>query len=366
MNYRKLIQLFWSIIMCTGLLLTGCGNDDDDNNPTGFGTFTYGGNSYEFQAGALTYQGITNSKHTFDLALFSNNNTFVAFRIYTTGSAFTSGVYRSGTGVGNFTAGSYVQINGVKNNLVSGAVIATAGDVYIFSINCKDSGDNEFSASYTGELSYKDNAGGDPGPGEEPVPGDPVKDVDGNTYKTVIIGSATWMAENLKTTKYNDGSNIPKATGNNTDLSNPCYSWYNNDEKNKAAYGALYNYYVVNTGKLCPEGWHVPDDDEWDALVNAAGGIFTGADKLKEKGDTHWQSSSNSNATNETGFTALPGGAWEDYFGYNGLGTTGTWWTTTLSNEAIRIRIMGYNNPSVSDAVSSQDSRYSVRCVKDK
>jgi len=97
-----------------------------------------------------------------------------------------------------------------------------------------------------------------------------LKDIDGNSYKTVTIGSQVWMAENLKTTKYNDGTSIPMIPENNawTGLTSPAFSWYNNDStENKKTYGALYNWYTVNTNKLCPTGWHVPADAEWMTLT---------------------------------------------------------------------------------------------------
>jgi uncharacterized protein (TIGR02145 family) len=160
-----------------------------------------------------------------------------------------------------------------------------------------------------------------------------VTDMDGNTYNTVVIGTQTWMAENLRTTKYNDGTNIPLTTDPSTwnNLTTPGYCWYNNDAtKFKSSYGALYNWYSVNTGKLCPAGWHVPTFDEWGILwrpfkvwdfVNQTYGII--GNELMESGTTHWVESL---GTNETGFTALPGG---DRFGngtYSNMGEFAFFW----------------------------------------
>jgi len=120
-----------------------------------------------------------------------------------------------------------------------------------------------------------------------------VSDIDGNYYKTIQIGSQIWMAENLKTTRYNDGSNIPLVTDNTawSNLTTPGYCWYNNDAATyKNVYGALYNWYAVNTGKLCPSGWHVPSEYEWTLLVNYLGGVYAAGGKLKETGTTHWYS----------------------------------------------------------------------------
>ena len=154
------------------------------------------------------------------------------------------------------------------------------------------------------------------------------QDGDGNNYPIVTIGTQTWMTENLKTTKYNDGTDIPLVIVDTAwnSLSTPAYCWYNNDFINKVNYGALYNWYTVSTSKLCPKGWHVLSDAEWTVLTTYLGDNAGG--KLKEAGFTHW-SSPNTVATNESGFTALPGGfRWSSgyfYFvGYNGL-----WWSSS-------------------------------------
>ena len=118
-----------------------------------------------------------------------------------------------------------------------------------------------------------------------------VTDDDGNVYHSVTIGTQVWMVENLKTTKYNDGTSIPLVT-DATDWHNlltPGYCWNNNDEATyKATYGALYNWYTVNTGNLCPTGWHVPGDAEWTTLTTYLGGEDVAGGKLKEVGITHW------------------------------------------------------------------------------
>jgi len=136
-----------------------------------------------------------------------------------------------------------------------------------------------------------------------------VTDIDGNVYRTVIIGNQEWMAENLKTTRYNDGQPIPNITGDSEwyNLRTPGYCWYNNDISNKETYGALYNWFAVNTGRLAPAGWHVPNREEWSTLINYLGGENIAGGKLKETGDAHWLSP-NTGATNETGFTARGAG----------------------------------------------------------
>lgn len=194
-----------------------------------------------------------------------------------------------------------------------------------------------------------------------------VKDVDGNMYKTVKIGNQWWMAENLKTTKYNDGTSIPLVTDNTAwgALSSPRYCWYNNDVSNKNTYGALYNWFVVNTGKLAPVGWHVPTVAEWTILTDYLGGVNIAGGKLKEAGTSHWQSP-NQGATNETGFTALPGGYRSSNGTFELLGGYGDFWQSTgydATNAYYRVFYpVGVSVPSSTHPKVFGDS---VRCVKD-
>lgn len=193
-------------------------------------------------------------------------------------------------------------------------------------------------------------------------------DGDNNNYKVVEIGEQIWMAENLKTTHYNNGNEIYNETDaiEWTDLLTGAYCWYDNNEaKYKADYGALYNWYAVATDSLCPTGWHVPTDDEWTNLTTYLGGIGE-AGKLKEIGTTHW-SSPNSGATNETGFTALPGGCRD---GVNGrsfyISTSGLWWSSTMRYASIATyRYMEYNRSYMSTHKSAMSSGMSVRCLRD-
>jgi len=135
-----------------------------------------------------------------------------------------------------------------------------------------------------------------------------VTDIDGNLYNTVVIGTQTWMVENLKVTKFNDGTDIPNVTDETTwnNLNTPAFCWYENDVTYKNPYGALYNWYSVNNSKLCPTGWHVATKAEWDALISYLGGVYQAYVKLKEAGSSHWLGTNT--GTNSYGFTALPGG----------------------------------------------------------
>ena len=134
-----------------------------------------------------------------------------------------------------------------------------------------------------------------------------VIDVENNVYNTVIIGTQTWMQENLKTTKYRNGTAIPNITDDTawTTQTTGAYCWYNNDIANKTNYGAFYNYYtVVDSRNLCPTGWHVPTDAEWTILTTYLGGASIAG--IKMKATTFW-ASSNTGTVNSSGFTAFPG-----------------------------------------------------------
>jgi len=207
---------------------------------------------------------------------------------------------------------------------------------------------------------------------------DPV-DGDGNTYATVLIGTQVWMASNLNTTKYNDGTSIPNETVDATwaALSTGAYCWFNNDAATyQSTYGALYNWFVVdnnastmvasNGGKnVCPVGWHVPTDTEWSTLTTYLGGQSVAGGKLKETGTTHWYAP-NTGATDETSFTAVPGG----YRNYNGpcysIRLAGYWWSSTESSSANAwYRYMDYSNSSVVRGGYEEQHGYSVRCLRD-
>ena len=190
-----------------------------------------------------------------------------------------------------------------------------------------------------------------------------ISDNDGNIYKTIQIGTQTWMAENLKTTTYNDNTDIPLKNGYSswTVLETPGYCWYNNDS---LTYGAMYNWYAVNTGKLCPSGWHVPVDDEWTTLITTIG--EDDGNKLKETGAIHWLAP-NSGATNESGFTALPGGYRSSSGGaFYDLKRFGYFWSATEFNSVDAVyRLLSYNYNEAQSSSSDKNNAFSVRCVKD-
>jgi uncharacterized protein (TIGR02145 family) len=207
-----------------------------------------------------------------------------------------------------------------------------------------------------------------------PPPDGTVIDIDGNVYHSVTIGTQVWMVENLKTTKYNDGTSIPLVTDSTAwelsgYLSTPGYCWYNDAVTYKNTYGALYNWFTVNTGKLAPAGWHVPTDAEWTTLTTYLGGDSVAGRKIKETGTTHWNSP-NTGATNESGFTGLPAGGRDYYFGGGGsfysLGHAGFFWSSSQDGTYYAwYRYLDYGHASVGRYTNDKGSGFSVRCLKD-
>jgi len=199
--------------------------------------------------------------------------------------------------------------------------------------------------------------------------GNKIIDRDGNIYNTVLIDNQLWMTENLRTTKYNDGTPIPKVTDNSWGtLTTGAFCWYNNDSaKYEIPYGKLYNFYAVliprEAQKLCPSGWHVPSQTDWEELITFLGGPKEAGGKLKETGTSHWRTP-NTGATNETGFTALPGGFRPDRF--EDTGEFGYWWSSTVGGElrSYSIRLL-YTSEELQKTSSLFKSGLSVRCMKD-
>jgi len=203
-----------------------------------------------------------------------------------------------------------------------------------------------------------------------------VYDNDENPYTEIVIGNQVWMGENLKTTRLRDGTTIPLVTDNTSweDLTGPGFCWYNNDnETNRKIYGALYNWHTVNTSKLCPAGWHVPDYIEWLDILHTSGGEDIAGGKMKETGISHW-SDPNTGATNESGFTALPAGSriveQGIYSGiFLGLKTAGYWWTSSpqvCADEWGGSYHLNYDNDDLGFVCRYRASGLSVRCVKDE
>ncbi|UCE18385.1 MAG: hypothetical protein JSV84_16255 [Gemmatimonadota bacterium] len=211
------------------------------------------------------------------------------------------------------------------------------------------------------------------------------KDIDGNIYDIVKIGHQVWMAENLKVTRYRNGDPIPNITSNSewTHMSTGAYCNYANDAHNVPVYGRLYNWYAVNDSRgLAPEGWHVPTDGEWKQLEMDLGMSQSEADdkylrgrdeggKLKatgtiEGGDGLWFSP-NTGATNESGFSALPGGdRYGDYGPFYSMGYLARFWSSTeLDGSYAWYRRLSHSNSQVYRGNYLKQDGFSVRCVRD-
>jgi uncharacterized protein (TIGR02145 family) len=227
-------------------------------------------------------------------------------------------------------------------------------------------------------------------------PSNTVTDIDGNVYQTVQIGTQVWMAENLKTTRYRNGDLIPTNLSN-TDWDNAttgAYSIYDNKPENDKTYGKLYNWYaVVDSRNLCPAGWHVPSDAEWTTLLKYLGGdSITVTESIMEGGKMEaernvsvsimesgvsiaggkmkavsnlWQSP-NTGATNESGFSGLPGGCRGDDGTYDVIGYKGGWWSSTEKATDIAWNLLlESSNDNTLRGDPEKQIGISVRCIRD-
>lgn len=208
-------------------------------------------------------------------------------------------------------------------------------------------------------------------------------DIDGNTYRTVIIGTQEWMAENLKVTRYRNGTEIDYP-GENNDLwylnNGGAYAWYNNNIEWKNIYGGLYNYYaVVNQNGLCPEGWHLPSGEEWNQLIQYIGGPDTTAgNRLKScrQVDTpvqechtsihpRWDWDVNNHGTDHYGFSAVPAGYRGVEGAYTGMGQNAEFWTSSeIGSGRAWARIMLNTDGGVITDDGYMKKGISVRCLK--
>lgn len=225
-------------------------------------------------------------------------------------------------------------------------------------------------------------------PTETTIKKDTVTDIDGTVYTTVTIGTQVWMAENLKTTKYNDGTKIPNVTDDDEweNLSSAAYCWYDNDINNGNTYGALYNWYAINTGKLCPAGWHVSTDEEWTELENyltdngynydgstGGGRLNIGKALVNDSGWVRIIAEGAVGNTdypeyrNKSGFAALPGGGRGSDGIFDTIDYFGNWWSATEFNtNDAWYRYMYYSNSHVNRSYYySKNHGFSVRCVRD-
>jgi len=198
-----------------------------------------------------------------------------------------------------------------------------------------------------------------------------VTNIDGNTYKTIVIGTQTWMAENLRTTHYLNGDSIPGVSNNlqwSYLYSGACCAINNTRNKDSiATFGLLYNWYATaDIRKLAPAGWHIPTSEEWGILTQLERSIGKAGNKLKEKGTMHWKVDS-TGTTNESGFTALPGG-YRNIGGISSsLTTNGFWWQSNESNSSNANSILMVSGYGIAiTMISSKNYGCAIRCIKNE
>jgi uncharacterized protein (TIGR02145 family) len=213
-----------------------------------------------------------------------------------------------------------------------------------------------------------------------PCPDSPtVTDIDGNNYPVVQIGDQCWMAANLRTASYRDGSTVPNVTDNTawTQLNTGAWSNYGNDPSNDPIYGKLYNWFAAADPLLCPQGWHLPTDAEWQQMELALGmpavelnstGLRGGAQNVGGmlKATSLWDAP-NTGATNETGFSSVPSGyRFSSVGSFDGLGNSGFWWSATENGtQQAWFRSMYFSNAGIDRGSSTKRPGYCVRCVRD-
>jgi uncharacterized protein (TIGR02145 family) len=269
----------------------------------------------------------------------------------------------SGSGIGSFTS----NLTGLTSN--------TTYYVRAYAINSAGT-------AYGNQVSFTTTSGGsgivsNPGPGVT---------YNGYNYPTIILGNGQeWMAHNLRTTQYSDGTTIPLVTDSiqwaanwNNSTTLPMMCWYNNDQATYTAnnFGALYNWYAVNpltngNKNVCPAGWHVPTDAEWTTFINyldtnAGGGNNTNiaGGKMKSTGTQYWVSP-NADATNESGFSGLPGGLRSANGTFTIVGRNGNWWSSSVNAYSAWYRYLNYSVGSVYRFSGSKTTGLSVRCLRD-
>ena len=246
---------------------------------------------------------------------------------------------------------------GTFNNIITGLAPSTTYYLRAYATNSEGTG-------YGNEISFKTFTGS-------------FTDIEGNVYHTVTIGTQIWMVENLKTTKYRDGSTIPNVTGATqwSNLKTGAYCNYNNDATNSNKYGKLYTWYAVNDSRnIAPTGWHVPTDSEWATLTNyVAANLGASGNSAKAlASNAEWASSTNNGAigddlteNNSSGFTALPGGGRTHGGAFYDIGKSGFWWISTdLDIDATWNRFLRYSGDEIS-VYYFKSCGFSVRCLRD-
>jgi len=208
-----------------------------------------------------------------------------------------------------------------------------------------------------------------------------IEDIEGNSYPIITLGTQVWMAENLKTTRYSDGSYIPLITDAAAwaALTSDAYCYYDNDEEtNGSLYGALYNWAAVNTGMLCPSGWHVPSDPEWkqlemylgmdEAVANTAGyrGVNEGS-KIAGNAELWYDGLLEADPQFAlTEFNAIPGGSRNESGNFGSISLNAYWWTSTEGSlDYAFMHALSFNETNILRLSKLKYNALSVRCIKD-
>ena len=229
-------------------------------------------------------------------------------------------------------------------------------------------------------LNYSCSTSADDNSLEINIDGPNVTDIDGNTYQSVTNCGLTFTKQNLNVSKYTDGTPIPEVTDPTqwANLTTGAWCYYNNTTVNGTTYGKLYNWYAVvgiydaasatNPAlrkKLAPTDWHVPTDAEWTQLTDCLGGEPVASGKMKSTGTSLWQSP-NIAATNESGFSGLPGGARYYDATFDGIGSNGMWWSSSESGSiSARNRYLNFDNGGAERGNYYNRIGFSVRCLRD-
>lgn len=199
-----------------------------------------------------------------------------------------------------------------------------------------------------------------------------VKDIEGNRYKTIFIGDQRWMTENLKVGKYNDGTIIPNVIEDKewVNLTTGAWAYYDNENVNNITYGKLYNWYVVSltmngNKNVCPKGWHVPSDSDWQILVDYLGGEYLAGGKMKDVNHKSWDSSYINIESNSL-FNGTPGGDRDYGGGFYGIRNFGYWWSSSYyGEEDVWSWFLDNDTEFMLKSHNFYTSASSIRCIKD-
>jgi uncharacterized protein (TIGR02145 family) len=262
-------------------------------------------------------------------------------------------------------------VKGLKASLSAGKLLVGSGNLrfYIYGVP-ESAGVASFEVKW-GEVSCTVNMNVKefhPSSGYGPI----LKDVSGNSYKTVYIGTQHWMAENLRTSKYNDGTSLTNIQNDNQwwNCLSGAWSNYLNSSENDTIYGKLYNWYVMDktyngNRNVCPTGWHIPTENEWWQLSNSLGGFSLAGGAMKENSLNYW-SQPNKGASNSSLFRAVPSGFRFDNGSFSSISNSAVWWTSTEFDICnYKVFYLLYNQSDLNNGRNDKRTGNAIRCVKD-